>query len=66
MVSKVVLDWSVGRALLIELGADTLRVVAHPELSEGQVIAACEHLGGDTGDAVLSAWRAALGLTPAS
>ena len=62
MSARVEWVWGDERELVVEHEADSLRVQAHPGLSQAQVAAACAHLG-EQGPVVMSAWSEAMGLT---
>lgn len=64
-MATVVLDWNEQRSLVVHYQGQSVHVVAHPELSESQVAAACRQLG-EAGPSVLHAWREAVGLSSAS
>ena len=61
----VALDWTGQQSFVVRLTDDAIHVLAQPELSELQVMAACDLLG-ESGQDVLAAWRRAVGLNRAS
>lgn len=61
---KVTLDWTGDRSLIVRPVGNVVHVVAHPELSEKQVVTASQQLG-KIGPVVVDAWRQALGITAA-
>lgn len=61
MKARVVLEWDVEPQFCVDQTAEGLEVVADLSLSEDQVASACAELG-EHGDAVLQAWRRAVGL----
>lgn len=57
---KLTMTWDGPRRLVVDHSDGLVTVVAHAELSEANVVAACVDLDASIGEAVLNAWRDSL------